>query len=336
MTLNARTNEVSSAKSHGNSDSGSASGSAGARAGDASDVSGHEASPTEVEVVVVGTGFSGLGMAIRLAQGRHHDFVVLERAERRRRHLARQHLSGLRLRRAVAPLLVLVRAEPELVAHVRAAAGDPRVPRATARQVRRARRTSASATRSTSARFDDATARWTVRTSKGDVHAPTCSSRRSAALSDAGDSRTSPASSASRARPSTPRAGITTTTLNGKRVARDRHRRERDPVRAADRAAGRAAPPLPAHAAVDPAEARSRRSPRVEQAAVSRACRWLQRLYRSAIYWLLELRVLGFTSPERDAAAPQRAALRYLERRSATRRCARSSRPTTRSAASAS
>ena len=42
------------------------------------------------------------------------DFVVLERGRRRRRHLARQHLSRLRLRRALAPLLVLLRAQPRL------------------------------------------------------------------------------------------------------------------------------------------------------------------------------------------------------------------------------
>src|SRR5437588_11912116 len=33
-----------------------------------------------VDVAILGSGFSGLGMAIRLRQQGHHDFVVLERA----------------------------------------------------------------------------------------------------------------------------------------------------------------------------------------------------------------------------------------------------------------
>ena len=45
------------------------------------------------------------------SRGRGEDFVVLERAERGRRHLAGQHLSGLRLRRPVAPVLALLRAQ---------------------------------------------------------------------------------------------------------------------------------------------------------------------------------------------------------------------------------
>jgi cation diffusion facilitator CzcD-associated flavoprotein CzcO len=38
------------------------------------------APPTEVDVVIVGAGFSGLGMAIRLKQAGMDDFVILERA----------------------------------------------------------------------------------------------------------------------------------------------------------------------------------------------------------------------------------------------------------------
>ena len=37
--------------------------------------------PTHHRVVIVGTGFSGLGMAIRLAQRGEHDYVVLEKAD---------------------------------------------------------------------------------------------------------------------------------------------------------------------------------------------------------------------------------------------------------------
>ena len=37
--------------------------------------------PAEVDVAIVGAGFSGLGMAIRLLQGGREDFIVLERGE---------------------------------------------------------------------------------------------------------------------------------------------------------------------------------------------------------------------------------------------------------------
>ena len=52
------------------------------------------------------------------------DFVHPGARHRGRRHLAGQHLPGLRLRRALAPVLVLVRAEPGLVAQLLPAAGD--------------------------------------------------------------------------------------------------------------------------------------------------------------------------------------------------------------------
>ena len=55
-----------------------------------------------VRVAIIGTGFSGLGMAIRLKQEGIDDFVVLERA--------------------------LVRAQPALDARLRTRAGDPRLP----------------------------------------------------------------------------------------------------------------------------------------------------------------------------------------------------------------
>ena len=56
---------------------------------------------------------------------------------RRRRHLALQHLSRLRLRRALPPLLVLVRAEPRVERDLLPPARDPRLPPARGRRVRR-------------------------------------------------------------------------------------------------------------------------------------------------------------------------------------------------------
>ena len=75
----------------------------------------------DVDIAIVGSGFSGLGLAVRLRREGIEDFVVLERGDGRRRDVALQHLSRLRLRRALAPVLVLVRAEPGLDADLLAA-----------------------------------------------------------------------------------------------------------------------------------------------------------------------------------------------------------------------
>lgn len=50
-----------------------------------------------VRVAVIGSGFGGLGAAVRLRREGITDFVVLERAGERGRHLARQQLSRVRL-----------------------------------------------------------------------------------------------------------------------------------------------------------------------------------------------------------------------------------------------
>ena len=62
----------------------------------------------------------------------HHRGAV----RRCRRHLAGQHLPGVQLRRAVAPLLVLLRAEDRLESPVRRAARDPGVCATVCRGVR--------------------------------------------------------------------------------------------------------------------------------------------------------------------------------------------------------
>ena len=75
---------------------------------------------------------------------------------RRRRHLAGQHLPGLRLRRPVAPLLVLLRAQPALVEHASPASRrSGRYLRGCADALRHRARTCGSATRCTGAAWDD-------------------------------------------------------------------------------------------------------------------------------------------------------------------------------------
>ena len=53
-------------------------------------------------VLIIGAGFAGLGMAIKLKDAGEDDFIVLEKAATRRR-LARQHVSWLRMRRRISP-----------------------------------------------------------------------------------------------------------------------------------------------------------------------------------------------------------------------------------------
>ena len=135
---------------------------------------------------------------------------------RRRRHLAFQHLPRLRLRRAVAPLLVLVRAEPEwsetysrqpeIRDYLRRVADELRRPPAHPPQQRRRR------------------ARVGRGRRAGRSRPPTGRSARASwspawARSPSRRSPTSRASTTSRARRSTPPAGTTTTTSRGKRVA---------------------------------------------------------------------------------------------------------------------
>ena len=61
----------------------------------------------------------------------------LREGRRRRRHLAREHLPGRGVRRPVAVLLLLVRAQPALAASLLAPAGDPRVHQQGRRRPRR-------------------------------------------------------------------------------------------------------------------------------------------------------------------------------------------------------
>ena len=82
----------------------------------------------DVRVAIIGSGFAGLGMAIALKKAGRARLRRPRAGARRRRHLAGQHLPRRRVRRAVQPLLVLLRAEPGLDAHLLRAAGDPGLP----------------------------------------------------------------------------------------------------------------------------------------------------------------------------------------------------------------
>ena len=201
------------------------------------------------------------------------DFVVLERGDEGRRHVVVQHLSRLRLRRPLAPVLLLLRAQPRLDAHLLQAARDRGLPAARRRGLRhRALR---------AARHDRHRRRLGRRTSSAGTWRPTAASVRArvlvsaaGALSDPKHARDRGPGPLPRARCSTPRSGTTTTTSTGKRVAVDRHGRLGDPVRARDRPGRRADARLPAHRAVDHAPHRPADQPRASAAstAASRCC----------------------------------------------------------------
>ena len=72
------------------------------------------------EVVIVGAGFSGIGVAISLAKAGIDDFLIVESGDALRRDVAVEHLSGRRGRHPVVQLPVLVREAHGLVARVRA------------------------------------------------------------------------------------------------------------------------------------------------------------------------------------------------------------------------
>ena len=116
-------------------------------------------------------GFGGLGAAIRLRQAGVTDFVILERADRGRRHLARQHLPRLRLRRAVAPVLVLVRAEPGWSHSFSRQPEIWRYLEDVTDRLRTARAHASSAPRCSGRDWDAAAARWRLRTNRGELTA---------------------------------------------------------------------------------------------------------------------------------------------------------------------
>ena len=81
-------------------------------------------------VVVIGAGFSGIGLGIRMLREGIDDFVVLEKADGPRRHLGGEHLPGNPVRHPFAPLLVLLHAEPGLDPHLLGGGGDLGLPAA--------------------------------------------------------------------------------------------------------------------------------------------------------------------------------------------------------------
>jgi cation diffusion facilitator CzcD-associated flavoprotein CzcO len=74
---------------------------------------------------IVGGGFAGVGAAVMLRREGYQDLTRVRARRADRRRLELQHLSRRSLRRAVAPLRVLVCPEPEVVAPLCAPGRDP-------------------------------------------------------------------------------------------------------------------------------------------------------------------------------------------------------------------
>ena len=84
-------------------------------------------------IAIVGAGFGGIGAAVMLRRAGYTDTTVFEKRRARRRRLELQLLPRHRLRCPLAPLRVLVRAQPGLVAALLARPRDPGLPGATSR-----------------------------------------------------------------------------------------------------------------------------------------------------------------------------------------------------------
>ena len=217
---------------------------------------------------------------------------------RRRRHLAGQHLPGLRLRRAVAALLVLVRAEPGLEPDVlaRSRRSGP-----TCSDVRRPVRPraapAASATRCATPRWDD-------------DGAALADARRARATDRRRARRRRPARCASPSIPDIP--GLETFAGTVFHSARWRHDHDltgraspsigtgasRDPVRAArSRPTVGALTRVPAHRAVDHAAPRPRRSAARRAGGCTGASRARSGSCAAGVYWARELLALGLPAP---------------------------------------
>ena len=87
-------------------------------------------------VVIIGSGFAGLCMAIALKRAGYDDFVVLEKNDDLGGTWRDNHVSRVRVRRAVPHVFVLLRAQSGLVQDVRAATRDMGVHAAVRAQVR--------------------------------------------------------------------------------------------------------------------------------------------------------------------------------------------------------
>ena len=173
---------------------------------------------THHRIAIVGTGFSGLGMAIRLKREGERDFVLLERADDVGGTWRDNTYPGCRC--DVPRTSTRSRSRRTRTGRARFSP-QPEILRLPARLRRALRLLPARPLRHRGARARRGTRTrgvWRLETVAGRAHRRRAH-RRPGRRSASRPCPTSPASTASRARPSTRRAGTTTTTSTGERVA---------------------------------------------------------------------------------------------------------------------
>ena len=284
---------------------------------------------TEVDVAIIGAGFGGIGAAHQAARGGHRRLRDPRARGRARRHLAGEHVPRLRLRRPVAPVLVLLRAQPGLEPLLRAAAGDPRLPRA--RRPRAAASTDQIVydAEVLDARWDDAGPPLARRDAGRATFRAQVARRRRRAAAASRRSRTSRAWTRSRARCFHSAELGPRPRPRGRARRRDRHGRVRRAVHPARRAR------RPRHLDVYQRTRRldhAPRRPRASRAAERRLLRRVPAVQRAAAQRHLLRRRAARRRPastRSGARAPSRRSARLASSRepSPTRSCARSSTP---------
>ena len=252
--------------------------------------------PAATGLVIIGGGFAGLATAIRLKQAGRDDFVARRPRRRRRRHLARQHLPGLPLRRALAPVLALVRAEPALERVVLPAGRDPRLHARPRRALRPRAPTSTPAARSPAHAGIEADGVWETRTALGTVRSRFLVGAVGGLVDPKIPDDPGPRQLSRQGLPLGPLGPRPRPERRARR--RRRHRRLGDPVRAPDPARRRGAAPVPAHAALDHA-AHQPRDHAASSGPLFERLPALQRIARGGIYWARELVARGLLGDER-------------------------------------
>ena len=120
----------------------------------------------ELPIAIIGAGFAGIGTAIRLQQAGIRSFTIFERADEVGGTWRDNTYPGRGLRRALARLLALVRAEPGLDAPLLAVGRDPGATCCGWSRSGSCARTCACDTEIVEARFDEARGVWMLTTAQ--------------------------------------------------------------------------------------------------------------------------------------------------------------------------
>ena len=121
-------------------------------------------------ILIIGSGFGGLGLAIRLKRAGIHTFTILEKAPTLGGTWRDNTYPGAACDVAVDALLLLLRAEDRLDAEVVAASRDSRLHGGLRASATTSSLTFASVCEVARARFDESAGTWTVTTTAGEEY----------------------------------------------------------------------------------------------------------------------------------------------------------------------